>query len=97
MEHDFDPRRADGGGEETMGPCQTESSTGLTIGTELTVGREDSKVSSRRLVVAAAKIMAVLQRRWTRTRQWGLRAIKSATCDGNEQNSGHRHLIEESW
>ena len=26
----------------------------------------------------------------------GLRAIKSATRDGSEQNSGHRHLIEES-
>ena len=30
------------------------------------------------------------------TRRWSLRAIKSATRDGNEQNSGHRHLIEES-
>ena len=41
------------------------------IGTELTVGREGSKMSSRRLVVtklkAAAKIMAVQRKRWIRT------------------------------
>ena len=35
-------------------------------GTELTVGREGSKMSSRRLVVAAAKIMAVQRKRWIR-------------------------------
>ena len=37
------------------------------IGTELAVGREGSKMSSRRLVVAAAKIMAVQRKRWIRT------------------------------
>ena len=63
---------------------------------------EQQEVSGRD-VVASAKIIAVQRKRWIRRRwagqgmgRWGLRAIKSATRDGSEQNSGNRHLIEES-
>ena len=37
------------------------------IGTELMGGREGSKMGSRRLIMAAAKIMAVQRKRWIRT------------------------------
>ena len=44
----------------------------------------------------AGQLVVALRKRWTGVGRWGLRAIKSATRDGSEQNSGHRHLIEES-
>ena len=44
----------------------------------------------------AGQMVVALRKRWTGMGRWGLRAIKSATRNGNEQNSGHRHLIEES-
>ena len=37
------------------------------IGTELTVGRDGSRMDSRGVVVTAAKIMAVQWKRWTKT------------------------------
>ena len=36
------------------------------IGTELMGGREGNKMGSRRLIMAAAKIMAVQRKRWIR-------------------------------
>ena len=44
----------------------------------------------------AGQMVVALRKRWTGMGRWSLRAVKSATRDGNEQNSGHRHLIEES-
>ena len=44
----------------------------------------------------AGQMVVALRKRWTGMGWWGLRAIKSATRGGSEQNSGHRHLIEES-
>ena len=52
--------------------------------------------ASAGLTLALAWVAEALRKRWTGMGRWGLRAIKSATRDGCEQNSGHRHLIEES-
>ena len=52
--------------------------------------------ASAGLTLALAWVAESLRKRWTGMGRWGLRAIKSATRDGSEQNSGHMHLIEES-
>ena len=44
----------------------------------------------------AGQMVVALRKRWTGVGRWSLRAVKSAARGGNERDSGHRHLIEES-
>ena len=47
--------------------CRSSQLVSHFHGIKLTVGREGSRMGSMRLVVAAAKIMAVQRKRWIRT------------------------------
>ena len=57
--------------------------------------RHRQQKPGNKISTPAGQMVVALRKRWTGIVRWGLRAIKSATRDGSEQNSGHRHLIEE--
>ena len=58
--------------------------------------RHRQQKPGNKISTPAGQMVVALRKRWAVMGRWGLRAAKSATRDGNEQNSGHRHLIEES-
>ena len=58
--------------------------------------RHRQQKPGNKISTPAGQMVVALRKRWTGMGRWGLRAIKSATRNGGGQNSGHRHLIEES-
>ena len=75
-----------------------DSGRTMTTGWALEGGppRHRQQKPGNKISTPAGQMVVALRKRWTGMGRWSLRAVKSATRDGNEQNSGHRHLIEES-
>ena len=77
---------------------------GRTMTMEWTLEGDSPRHRERRACLAqwnkistpVGQLVVALRKRWTGVGRWSLRAVKSAARGGNERDSGHRHLTEES-